>query len=178
MCSPMGPLDNPRREIFAQLRAKGVPQRDAYIDAGFEGENVNTQRAAASRLNSEPEVIGRIKELQERASTRVECHRADVIAMILESRELAMTAIQPAAAIRAAELIGKEIGMFTDKKEVRIGALEDADVDEIKRIRDAIAAESARRIEVQVGSSPRREEDRSLLPRPGPVETGTVPEAS
>jgi hypothetical protein len=174
----MGPLDNPRREIFAQLRAKGIPQRDAYMDAGFEGENVNSQRASASRLNAEPEVIARIKELQERASTRVEMHRADILSLILESRTLAMEIGQPAAAIRAAELIGKDIGMFTDKKEVRIGALEDADVDEIKRIRDAIAAEQARRIEVQVGSSSSREEDRSLLPRPGAVAAGTIPETS
>lgn len=178
MCSPMGPLDNPRREIFAQLRAKGVAQRDAYIDAGFEAENDNSQRAAASRLNADDEVIARIKELQERASTRVEMHRADILALILESRTLAMEIGQPAAAIRAAELIGKDIGMFTDKKEVRIGALEEADVDEIRRIRDAIAAEQARRVEVQVGSSVGREEDRSLLPRPGAAAERVVSKAS
>ena len=42
-----------------------------------------------------------------------------IIEMLLADRELARSKGQSSAAIRAAELLGKELGMFIDRAEVR-----------------------------------------------------------
>jgi phage terminase small subunit len=65
----MPPLDNPRRERFAQEIAKGRTAVDAYQAAGFAGD-----KSHASRLRAEPEVADRIVALLEEAldETRIE----------------------------------------------------------------------------------------------------------
>ena len=50
-----------------------------------------------------------------------------------------------AAANRAIELIGKELGMFVDRKEVRTGALDDVPHDEKMSMLEALRAEIARK---------------------------------
>lgn len=45
-----------------------------------------------------------------------------------------------AAANKALELVGKELGMFIDRKEVRTGALDDLPRDQLKILRDELSA--------------------------------------
>jgi hypothetical protein len=52
-------LDNPRHEIFAKARAKGVTLDDAYELAGFA-----TIRGHSSRVAQRPDVAARIAELR------------------------------------------------------------------------------------------------------------------
>lgn len=54
----MPQLSNPRHEAFAQARANGVRQYEAYIAAGFEGN-----ATAASQMAKRPEITARIAEL-------------------------------------------------------------------------------------------------------------------
>ena len=51
-----------------------------------------------------------------------------------------------AVANRALELLGKELGMFISRSEVRTGPLDEIDPDGIRRLREAIVKERARRL--------------------------------
>lgn len=53
------PLENARHEKFAQLRATGMSQLDAYVGAGYRASISN-----AHRLSTNEKVVNRVKELQ------------------------------------------------------------------------------------------------------------------
>lgn len=67
-------LDNPMHEKFAQCIAKGMSNREAFVEAGFSGESalgshtVNGSDQAASRLKRR--VIPRIREIQRAGAKR------------------------------------------------------------------------------------------------------------
>ena len=120
----MSVLRNPRHERFAQELAKGKSTADAYVAAGFK-----PSRANASRLQHQDNISQRVSEIlkrrerieekaTERAIARTAITCADVLEMLIEHRKLARERGQTAAAIRAAELLGKEIGMFINREEV------------------------------------------------------------
>src|SRR5271163_3418524 len=109
---------NPKHEAFAQALAAGKTQLEAYSLAGF---GRSTGRPAA--LAKDERIKARVAVLlEERAQIqreslataieRVAITRADVLWMLLEDRKKARDLDQISAAIKAAELIGKELGMF------------------------------------------------------------------
>lgn len=133
----MPALDNAQHELFAQQIAKGSSQRDAYKAAGYKVKSDAAADANASRLLSTDKVSARVRELQEFISERTveksAVSKAWVIAKLVENVERAMQgeAVLDAqgtptgewkyngnVANRALELIGKEQGMFVDRKEV------------------------------------------------------------
>lgn len=59
-------LSNERQERYASYRANGYNQMAAYKAAGYSCKN-STAAANASKLDSEPDVQDRIKELSEKA---------------------------------------------------------------------------------------------------------------
>lgn len=71
-------LDNPKHERFAQERAKGVNQSDAYIAAGYKPCDAN-----ACRLTGNDKVQARIVELQARAAARTEITVASITDRLL-----------------------------------------------------------------------------------------------
>ncbi len=130
-------LDNARHERFAHEIAKGTASRDAYKFAGYDPKNDATADACASRLLSDARIQARVKEIQETISAvaieKTGISKAWVLAKLVENVERAMQAEpvldsqgQPTGeykyngnvANRALELIGKEHGMFIDRKEV------------------------------------------------------------
>ena len=119
----MSALKNPRHERFAQEIAKGKSAYEAYLTAGFKPSRPN-----ASRLQHQDNILQRVSEIlagrqrieekaTERAIRRVSITKTDVLAMLIDDRELAREKGQTAAAIRAAELLGKELGMFIERRE-------------------------------------------------------------
>ena len=54
---------------------------------------------------------------KERAVERISIQKADVLAMLIEDRRLAREKGQVAAAVRAAKLLGKQLGMFIERRE-------------------------------------------------------------
>lgn len=62
----MPPLSNPRHEMFAQERAKGVSASWAYVKAGFKRHDGN-----AARLSGNEKVAARIEEIQSIAAKKV-----------------------------------------------------------------------------------------------------------
>ena len=131
-----------RREKYAQARARGLTQKEATIDAGYERDPTHPNRTS-NRLEAEPEVKARIAELLEAhgetkriaEAKAVEAKafddamgKAEVLQGLKTVFKMAIEA-QPVldkegnekgftvnlnAANRALELMGKEEGMFVD----------------------------------------------------------------
>src|SRR5262249_34077492 len=65
-------LEDPRYERFSQLVSKGMPQGQAYTDAGFQASTNQSIRVGAHKLAKKPAIVRRIAELQEAAARRAE----------------------------------------------------------------------------------------------------------
>jgi phage terminase small subunit len=138
-------LQNPRYERFAQGLAEGKPAYQAYIDAGFAKAGA-AQSASRLLKNQRAGIRERVAEiLQEReqidaegtklAIERTAIDKEWVIERLRENVERAMQArpvidragnptgsyvYNGAAANRALELLGKELGMFIERRENKI----------------------------------------------------------
>jgi hypothetical protein len=151
----MPAIPNARHELFAQNIVKGMTSRDAYRAAGFKSDSDAATDASASRLLSSAKVSERIMELQAKAADETVLTKAWVIERLIRNVERAMTAepvldregkptgeytYQGSVANRALELLGKEQGMFVDRKEVgKPGQFENLDN---KQLDEAIARET------------------------------------
>lgn len=149
-------LRNQRHERFAQEIAKGQSATAAYETAGGK-----KNRRYASELGHRPDISARVAEIlsgRERmhaqatakAVERVALTKEWVLAKLIENAERALQARQATdddgkplgdfkyegtVANRALELLGKELGMFIDRKEVRnVGEFDDiSDLAELRR---------------------------------------------
>lgn len=155
----MAILTNPRHERFAQELAAGKSALQAYELAGYKNGQKN-----AHRLGSDEGILGRVAEIlagreqmhaqsTAKAIERVSLTKEWVIARLVENAERALQARQaldadgqPAGdfkydgtvANRALELLGKELGMFIERREVGApGEFDTLDemalLDEVKR---------------------------------------------
>lgn len=126
----MAILDKPRHEKLAQELALGANQADAYERAGYARDDGH-----ASRLAGDGRIRARVREIQADAAKHVALSRADMIEMLISVHEEARANKQMSAAIRAAELLGRELhGMFTERREVttrdNVRQLSDAELHE------------------------------------------------
>lgn len=153
----MPALLNQKHEQFAQKVAKGMAATTAYAECGY---SEKTAAAAASRLLTDVKVAARIAELKEKIATvamsKSGIDKAWVLERLVEVTKMGMAA-EPvtddegnpigeykqnlAAANKSLELIGKELGMFIDRKEIRTGPLQDVPDEQL----DAIIAEASRK---------------------------------
>ncbi len=151
----MARLRNPRQERFARLVAAGVEPNSAYGQAGYRSGG-SGKRAEAVAVR--PGVAARIEEL-ERAWTLEDPAddakrpaegpgRAWVVARLVETAERALQAVpvtdrkgeptgeftyQGSVALRALELLGRELGMFSDRKEPPEGGVEALSDEDLER---------------------------------------------
>src|SRR5262245_52928479 len=106
-------LPNNKHELFAQGLAKGLS-----ADAAYEQASYRPNRGNAARLKANESISGRVKELQEAAAAKAMVTKQWVLDHLKEVVERAMQyTFQASGAIRALELIGKELGMFTGRRE-------------------------------------------------------------
>ena len=151
-------LKNKRHEIFAGLVANTGNARQAYISAGY---SANGADASASKLLKSTKVAARVAELREfviDAVTNIAVtDKAWVISQLIENVKMAKTPeivydnegaatgevkLNLPAANKALELIGKEFGMFIDRKEVRTGnLLDEVPHDELKELERMLRAD-------------------------------------
>jgi len=137
----MGILVNARHEHFAHQVAKGEDATAAYIAAGY---SKNGAQPSAARLLSKAMVSARVEEIKENiakiATEKTAITKAWVLDQLVEIVAMAKAA-EPvldsdgnpigeykqnlAAGNKALELIGKEKGMFVERKEIRTGPLEE-----------------------------------------------------
>ncbi len=124
----MPALDNPRHERFAQALMQGKSADAAYQEAGFK-----PNRGNATTLKAKQSIQDRVAELQSRVVKNVVLSKEWVIERLIENADRAMQAVEVkdhkgigtgeykydgAVANKALELLGKEVGMFIDRKEV------------------------------------------------------------
>jgi phage terminase small subunit len=153
----MAALLNQKHEQFAQKVAGGMSATQAYIECGYSEKGA---AGSASQLQNNPKVAKRIGELKEAIAKVATKHsgidKAWVMQKLVEITKMGMAA-EPvtdeegnpigeykqnlAAANKSVELIGKELGMFIDRKEIRTGPLQDVPDEQL----DAIIAEASRK---------------------------------
>ncbi len=144
-------LKNAKQELFVQNYIGGMGVYDAYLAAGYEGSP-----QAAALVHGNAKVKARISELlerrlikeekaTERAIQKLALSKEYVISRLMENVERSMQIIPPtkdggsfkydgAVANRALELLGKELGMFVDRKEVGApGEFADLDADGLRK---------------------------------------------
>jgi phage terminase small subunit len=118
----LGILKNPRWEAFAHAVARGSTVDAAYQEAGYAGNRGN-----ACRLNSTERVKIRVAELkllvqnlQKRSSHSVVLNEAwvleQLVGIVLDARALDRPDF--AGANKALNLIGLQLGMYVERKEV------------------------------------------------------------
>lgn len=136
-------LTNPRHERFAQALAAGKTADEAYQVAGFK-----PNRGNATRLKANESVAQRVAELQGRITEGVVLTKQWVLERLIENAKRALQATpvlgpdgkptgeyryEGSVANRALELLGKEQGMFVDRKEVgKPGEFERMNADELR----------------------------------------------
>jgi Terminase small subunit len=95
------------REYLIDLNATAAAKRAGY--------SVATAKQQASRLLTNVNVAEHISELRQAAAQRNEVTLDEVISMLRKSYDDAKAAKQHGPAVRAAELLGKTLGMFRDR---------------------------------------------------------------
>lgn len=109
----MGVLYDVREEKFAQAIVRGAKPGVAKTDAGY------SAKRPTKNLLTEPRIQKRIQELMEGAARRAEMTRADILDRIKQDWDAARSLGQMSAALKAAEMVGKELHkMFVDRKEI------------------------------------------------------------
>lgn len=129
-----------KQEVFCQQVAKGIPATEAAKGAGYAASSAHV---TASRMMDMPVIVARIAEWRERVESKVAdkvaIDKAWVLGQLVENVEMAKQAIPVTtrdgeetgeyeqnltAANKALELIGKELGMFVERREIRTGNLD------------------------------------------------------
>ena len=151
--------------ITHPLVANGKTPPQAYVIVGYSERGA---AQSANRLLKDAEVLLRVEEFRkaveepsrERAIEKAAVDKAWVLTELIEVVDMAKQAIPVldrkgvptgeyqqnlTAANRALELVGKELGMFVDRREVRTGALDDIPHDEKKAALELIQEELTKR---------------------------------
>lgn len=111
-------LDNSRHEKFAQEIAKGTAIGEAYVLAGYDGENASAAAASASRLLKTAKIQHRVSELLNQGATRALVSVQKVLEKLEKAYDLAKKLDQPSAMVTAAMGQAKVAGIIIEKKEV------------------------------------------------------------
>jgi uncharacterized protein YoaH (UPF0181 family) len=142
-------LANPKHERFAQLVAKGVSYTEAAKTVGYSELRASAQ---GSTLAKHRNVAARISELSARVADQTASSASVSKAWVIE--RLIENAKKPGSmvTVRALELIGKELGMFVDRKDMTIRATKLDEIPEDELI--AAAREAGISIDPQVLEGP------------------------
>ncbi len=123
-----------REEDFACNRANGMGLADAYLALKTGTQSRKTAKSAAINMQKRPTVKARITEIiQQRADmlnkaavkaiARAAVDKEWVLRELVKNVRRAKVAKKFDAVNRSLELIGKELAMFIDRKEIRTGPL-------------------------------------------------------
>ena len=134
-----------KQEAFCQLVAKGKMLAEAYREAGYmpNGSDKTRWEAASRLMSGNSKVIARVKALQadmEQDRRTIERRREEwVLKRLTEEADNAET---DGARIRAIELVGRTIGLFTDRIE---------QADDTERSASDIEADLRKRLDRRLG---------------------------
>jgi len=109
---------NPRQERFIQEYLLDCNGRQAAIRAGYSSNGAAVQ---AGRLLTNPNVRAKVAAARAERAAEVKITQAQVLRMLLDTYKAATDANQHQAAVKAAELLGRHLAMFTDKVRLEPG---------------------------------------------------------
>ena len=121
-----------KQEAFAQGVADGKTLADAYRGA-YNTENMkdSTVWTEASLLMDNPKVIARVQGIQEAREEKSLHDNARLKRLVLERLHHEATEAQSdSARIRALELLGKSVAMFTDRVEQEEGVRSSSEIEQ------------------------------------------------
>lgn len=108
-------LKNPKHERFAQEIAKGTDRREAYALIGLKPD---AHQGVIDKLYRHCKQ--RIDQIMRAGATKAGTTTQRVMQMLENNYEMAVAKGDMAGANKAAELIGKQLGMFVERKEVGV----------------------------------------------------------
>ena len=130
-----------KQERFIEEVLKGsnlsASYRAVYACAGMQPQTINKK---ASELRLSGPVAARLAQVRERAAATSAYTLSKAMDEAENARRLAHDASQAGAAVAAVTLKAKLSGHLIEKREVRVGALEDSDLDELLAMRDELRA--------------------------------------
>jgi len=153
-----------KQSAFVNAALKGATHSDAYRTA-YDCSRMTSLSvtSSASRLAAQPNIAAVLAKERERVALAVVKATAytmqDAMDEANQARELAHSVGQAGAAVSAVTLRAKLAGHLIERKEVRIGQLDDSDLDDLLAMRDYVREE--RVIEAEVV-----EVDESTMNRP------------
>jgi phage terminase small subunit len=104
----------PRQERFIAEYVKDLNATQAYMRAGY---SPGGAAQAAEKLLRNADICAAIAKRQQAIGQKLEITAEKVLSDLESHRKAAAMDGQHSAAIRAAELLGKHIGMFVDRSE-------------------------------------------------------------
>ena len=108
-----------KQQAFARAYVESGNASEAYRRAyNSQRMSANAVRVEAHRVLKRPNVALMVSQLQEEAAEHFELTHDGVVRMLLADRDTARELGQMASAVRADELIGKNLGMFKERVEV------------------------------------------------------------
>lgn len=131
-----------QRERFARAIAEGMSQSDAYrLAFNAKRSTMKTINEEASRIMADRKVAARVEQLVRPAVESAELSAEAHLDELKRLRDIALTAGNQAAAIRAEELRGKVAGLYITKIETgEAGAFDSLAAMNKQRAMDAIKA--------------------------------------
>lgn len=132
-------LPDPKWELFAQAMAEGRNQSEAAQLSGSKGKSLAVR---GSELMRKPGVAARVDYLRSKSSEiavrTTALSKSRVLHNLEEITRLAIQAEDYSSANRANELIGKELGMFIERKVLGIQDLRSMSPDDLLRLTSEI----------------------------------------
>lgn len=110
----MAQLGNIKHERFARLVANGISKSKAYVRAGYTANNGNATRLWSHKGKASERIQRRVGEIM---ANSAELTARDILDRVLNTYELATESGQHSAALKACEMLGKELGLFRDRRE-------------------------------------------------------------
>ena len=106
-----------KQQKFIEEYLVDLNATQAAIRAGYSAKWADRQ---AHKLIENSRVSARVREAIEARSKRTEVTQDDVIVGLLEAIEKAYEMKQSMAAVKSLELLGKHLGMFTDRVDIGV----------------------------------------------------------
>ncbi len=138
----MPDLKNVRHELFCRGLVAGKTADQAYQNAGYK-----PSRAHASRLAAKGTIRQRVSELLQSVAQAATVDRAWVLQQMRDLHEKTTAAPaegptwSPATAKGVLELVGKELGLFVERKIIGIRRLDEMGDDELRQIAGQVIEE-------------------------------------
>ena len=130
--NPLEPFKNDKWEVFCHALARGETQGQAAICAGFAPNCAASQGCKLAKRQVIKDRVAFIKSQTSKLSIeRVSVSKSWVLQELKENVVAAKVEDDHSAVNRGLELIGKELGMFVERKIVGLQDLRSASADEL-----------------------------------------------